>query len=91
VPVPTLAEAGYPDLEFRIFHGLLAPAGTPEPALRALEAGIVEVLRDPQLRATLTAQGWDVVGSSSREFAAFLDKELPKLGAAAKAAGVKAD
>jgi len=32
-----------------------------------------------------------IVGSGAREFAAFLDQELPKLTAAAKAAGVKAD
>lgn len=89
--VPTLAEAGYPDLEFRIWMGLMAPAGTPEPVLKALEAGIAEAMRDPALRASLTAQGWDIVGSGAREFAAFLDKELPKLGATAKAAGVKAD
>src|SRR5258708_22978770 len=32
--VPTLAEAGYPELEFRIWMGLMAPAGAPEPALK---------------------------------------------------------
>src|SRR5438067_1184484 len=89
--VPTLAEAGYPELEFRIWMGLMAPAGTPEPVLKAIEAGIAEAMRDPALRAALTAQGWDLVGSGAREFAAFLDTELPKLTAAAKAAGVKAD
>ena len=89
--VPTLAEAGYPELEFRIWMGLMAPAGTPEPVLKTIEAGIAEAMRDPALRAALTAQGWDIVGSGAREFAAFLDKELPKLTAAAKAAGVKAD
>jgi tripartite-type tricarboxylate transporter receptor subunit TctC len=89
--VPTLAEAGYPELEFRIWMGLMAPAGTPQPVLKAIEAGIAEAMRDPTLRAALTAQGWDLVGSGAREFAAFLDAELPKLTAAAKAAGVKAD
>ena len=89
--VPTLAEAGYPELEFRIWMGLMAPAGTPEPVLKTVEAGIAEAMRDSALRAALTAQGWDIVGSGAREFAAFLDKELPKLTAAAKAAGVKAD
>src|SRR2546425_4960815 len=87
--VPTLAEAGYPELEFRIWMGLMAPAGTPEPVLKAIEAGIGEAMRDPALRAALTAQGWDIVGSGAREFAAFLDQELPKLTAAARAAGVK--
>ena len=89
--VPTLAEAGYPALEFRIWMGLMAPAGTPEPALKTIEAGIAEAMRDPALRAALTAQGWEIVGSGAAEFAAFLDTELPKLTAAAKAAGVKAD
>jgi tripartite-type tricarboxylate transporter receptor subunit TctC len=69
----------------------MAPAGTPEPALKALEAGIAEILRDPALRAALVSQGWDLIGIGAREFAAFLDQELPKLGAAAKAAEVKAD
>jgi len=89
--VPTLAEAGFPEMDFRIWMGLLAPAGTPEPTMRALENGIAEIMRDPALRASLTAQGWDIVGGTAREFAVFLDGELPKLSAAARAAGVKAD
>ena len=89
--VPTLAEAGYPELEFRIWMGLMAPAGTPEAVLKTLESGIVEAMRDPSVRAALAAQGWDFVGHGAREFAAFLESELPKLTAAAKAAGVKAD
>ncbi len=89
--VPTLAEAGFQDMDFRIWMGLLAPAGTPETAIRAVETALAEILRDPALRATLTAQGWDIVGSFSRDFAGFLDGELPKLAAAAKTAGVKAD
>jgi tripartite-type tricarboxylate transporter receptor subunit TctC len=87
--VPTLAEAGYPGLEFRTWGAFLTRAGTPDAVLKRIDAGIAEVMRDPALRATLTAQGWDVVGNNSREFAAFLDTELPKLGAAARAAGVK--
>jgi len=89
--VPTLAEAGFPEMDFRIWMGLLAPAATPEATMRALEHGIAEIMRDPALRAGITAQGWDIVGGTSREFAAFLDGELPKLAAAARAAGVKAD
>ena len=89
--VPTLAEAGYPDMDFRIWMALLAPAGTPDPVMNRIEGGIAEIMKDPTLRATLTTQGWDIVGSSAKDFAAFLDTELPKLAAAARAAGVKAD
>lgn len=88
--VPTLTEAGFP-LDFRIWMGLLAPAGTPSDVVQRIEAGVAEAMKDPSLRTTLTAQGWDLVGAGSRDFASFLDVELPKLAAAAKAAGVKAD
>lgn len=89
--VPTLAESGFPDMDFRIWMALLAPAGTPGPVMNRIESGIAEIMRDPALRASLTTQGWDIVGSTAREFATFLDTELPKLAAAARAAGVKAD
>jgi len=89
--VPTLTESGFPDMDYRIWMGLLAPAGTPETAVRAIESAIAEVLHDSALRANLTGQGWDIVGGLSGDFAAFLDKELPKLAGAARAAGIKAD
>ena len=89
--VPTLAEAGYPDMDFRIWMALLAPAGTPDPVMNRIEGGIAEIMKDPTLRATLTTQGWDIVGSSAKDFATFLESELPKLATAARAAGVKAD
>src|SRR5205823_15059612 len=54
--VPTLAEVGYPVLEFRIWMGLMAPAGTPEPVLKTLESAIAEATRDPSVRAALAAQ-----------------------------------
>lgn len=89
--VPTLADAGFADLDFRIWVGLLAPAGTPEPIIREAESAIVQAMRAPATRSTLASQGWDVAGTTAREFSAFLDAELPKLAAAARAAGVKAD
>ena len=89
--VPTLSEAGYPDMDFRIWMALLAPAGTPATVMNRIEGGIAEIMKDPALRAMLTMQGWDIVGSSAKDFASFLDAELPKLDAAARAAGVKAD
>jgi tripartite-type tricarboxylate transporter receptor subunit TctC len=89
--VPTLAEAGFPDLDFRIWLGLMAPAGTPEPALKIIETAVVESLRDAAVRSSVVTQGWDVSGIGAREFATFLDAELPKLAEAARAAGVKAD
>src|SRR3989449_9375087 len=89
--VPTLAEAGYPELELRIWMGLMAPAGTPEPVLKVIEAGIAEAMGDPAPRAALTAPGWGGLRNGGRDVAAVLDKELPKLTAAARAAGGEAE
>ena len=89
--IPTFAEQGYPELDFRVWMGLMAPAGTPAPVVHKIEQGVLEALRQPAFRNTLASQGWDVIGKDSKDFATFLEVELPKLRDAAKAAGVKAD
>jgi tripartite-type tricarboxylate transporter receptor subunit TctC len=60
-------------------HTLLV-ASTPLGVAPAVYATLpFAAMRDPSVRKALAAQGWDFVGLGSREFAAFLDKELPKL------------
>ena len=89
--VPTLAEVGFPKVDFQVWVGLVAPAGTPEPILRRIESSIGQALSDPGLRATFATLGWEVPSASSRDFAALLEIELVRLGDAAREAGVKAD
>jgi tripartite-type tricarboxylate transporter receptor subunit TctC len=45
--VPTTAEAGLPDFQLGIWHGLYAPAGTPEAALDKLGAALQTAVADP--------------------------------------------
>ncbi len=45
--VPTTAEAGLPDFQLGIWHGLYAPAGTPQEALDKLEAALQTAVADP--------------------------------------------
>src|SRR5256884_2687096 len=45
--VPTLAEAGYPELEFRIWMGLMAPPGTPGPLPKTTQRPPPQPRRDP--------------------------------------------
>lgn len=45
--VPTTAEAGLPDFQLGIWHGLYAPAGTPEEALQKLNAALKVAVADP--------------------------------------------
>ena len=45
--VPTTAEAGLPEFQLGVWHGLYAPAGTPQPALDKLEAALQAAVADP--------------------------------------------
>ena len=46
--VPTIAESGFPGFDAIGWHGILAPAGTPEPVVMKLHAEIVKVLQVPE-------------------------------------------
>ena len=47
--VPTIAESGLPGYEQSAWHGLLAPAGTPEAIIAKLHAEVVRALRSPDV------------------------------------------
>ncbi|MBD0272454.1 MAG: tripartite tricarboxylate transporter substrate binding protein BugD [Acetobacteraceae bacterium] len=49
--LPTTAEAGFPDIAMSTWHGMYAPAGTPEPVQEALSAALRGALREERLRA----------------------------------------
>lgn len=55
--VPTVAEAGFPDLAIEIWHGLWAPAGTPPATVERLTAALQAALADPTVEATLVGLG----------------------------------
>jgi tripartite-type tricarboxylate transporter receptor subunit TctC len=90
--VPTIDEAA----EIRGFEagswlGLLAPAGTPRHIIDRLNKAAMQVVRAPEIRSRLIAQGAEPIGNSPAEFAAFLRADFEKNGAAAKQAGLKVD
>ena len=51
--VPTLAEAGVPDMAISLWTGLVAPAGTPAEIVALLNKAIVETLALPEVRTAL--------------------------------------
>ena len=76
--VPTVAEQGFPGFEALAWWGFFAPAGTPKPILDRMHAELVKVLKNPEARDKLSAQGMDVLASSPTELAKFLDGEMTK-------------
>ncbi|MDX3905848.1 MAG: tripartite tricarboxylate transporter substrate binding protein [Pigmentiphaga sp.] len=55
--VPTFAEAGVADYTISTWHGILAPAGTPADIVDQVNADVNALLRDPNVRKALEAQG----------------------------------
>ena len=73
--VPTVAEQGYKGFEMTQWYGLLAPAKWPREHIAKLEAEAVKAARSTLVKDKLSADTALAVGSSSAEFAAFIQSE----------------
>jgi tripartite-type tricarboxylate transporter receptor subunit TctC len=89
--VPTIAEQGYPGFETAGWFGIMVRAGTPKDIVNKLSAEIQRILRLPDVRERLAAQGAELVGNTPDEFLAHLKREMPKWDRAVKDSGAKAD
>jgi tripartite-type tricarboxylate transporter receptor subunit TctC len=89
--LPTVAESGYPGFEATTWYGLFGPAGMPPEVTAKVHEHVVRALQSKDVQDKLTPQGWDVIGSTSAQFAAFLAAEHEKWGRVVKAAGIKPD
>jgi tripartite-type tricarboxylate transporter receptor subunit TctC len=89
--LPTMIEAGVPDYAVTTFNGIVAPAGTPEPIIRQLNAAINEGLKAADVQASLRNAGAVSNPISPAEFAAFIAAEHRKWFDVAQAAGIRID
>jgi tripartite-type tricarboxylate transporter receptor subunit TctC len=87
--VPTIAEAGVPGFEVANWWGILAPAGTPQPALDRLYREITAILDSPETRKRFELEGAEVVRMKPPAFAAFVTQETEKWTRVVKEAGIK--
>jgi tripartite-type tricarboxylate transporter receptor subunit TctC len=78
--VPTMAEAGYPQLDSGAWMGLLAPAGTPAAVVGRLNAEVAKVLKDPELIKKLADQAVELSSSTPEQFGALVRSEHDKWG-----------
>ena len=78
--VPTLAEAGLPDVEASGWNGLFVPAGTPKAVVQRLYAETTAIMATPSFRAEALSLGYELGGEASDEFAAYIKAEVAKWG-----------
>lgn len=90
--VPTTLEIGMPELQFPMWYGILAPAGTPKEVVRKLYQATSAALSASDLRSLLMNQGVEPIGSRSpEEFAQFVRAEAKKWRDIVKISSVKVD
>ena len=91
--VPTMAEAGVPQLTFNAsdWTGILAPAGTHADLIGKLNMAVNEGLKSADVKAGLVKLGWQAQISTQAEFAAFLAADAEKWPPIVRASGLKGD
>src|SRR5262245_12063022 len=87
---PTMAEAGYPDVDSEfVWFGLAAPAKTPAPVIRSLHDIFAKAVAAPDVKDKLAAQGISVGASMPAELVARIKSNTAKFGPIVKASGAK--
>lgn len=89
--VPTMAEAGVPDMQVSIWTGIFAPPKLPPDLLAKLQAASAEALADPETRKRLRALSIETRAMTGADFSAFMARDSEKWAAVAKAADLKID
>jgi len=91
VEIPTYGEQGYPSVDFNLWHGMIGPKGIRSDIVGRLNAGLDAVLKSPEVRDRLAADGVIAVGGSSDAFMATLRTEVRRWQDFIQRTGIKLD
>ena len=87
--VPTLAEAGVPDVLGGTYLAMMAPAGTPAPIVKKLEAACQQIARTEDFKARMKDLAATPVGSSADQLTAQMKVEVARWTGVVKEANIK--
>ncbi len=87
--VPTMAEAGYPEIVGDSWVGVLTPAGTPKEVISLLQREIAKIIAVPDMQARLAELGYDPVASTPDAFGARIKTEIATWARVIRAAHIK--
>jgi tripartite-type tricarboxylate transporter receptor subunit TctC len=87
--VPSVVEAGSPDLVVTSWQAVAAPAKTPREVVARLHDATVKALRSKDVLDRMTQLGFDVVANSPDEFGAFMKAEVERWTKAVERGGIK--
>ena len=87
---PTMAEAGFPDMDGDGWIGMFVPAGTPKDIIALLHGDVVKIMALPEVKEQLATLGFSPVADTPGQFDAQLRFELEKWGKVIRAANLAA-
>ncbi|MFL5097260.1 MAG: Bug family tripartite tricarboxylate transporter substrate binding protein [Xanthobacteraceae bacterium] len=87
--VPTVAEAGLPDLEFGSWNGLHVPTGTPKPIIEKLNGAVAKARNLADVQTRMRDVGLEPEGGTPAEFGEFVRRDVERWGRIVKETGVK--
>lgn len=86
--VPTMAEAGLPELVTGSMQGVVLPARTPKPIVDRWHTDVAKIVALPEIRDRLIGFGLEPVANTPQEFEAWIKAEIEKWGEAMQAAKI---
>jgi tripartite-type tricarboxylate transporter receptor subunit TctC len=89
--VPTMAEAGVPDMEVPVWTAFFAPAKTPPAIVARLQKETARAVQSAEVREHFSKMGLLPVGGSSEDLGRQVERDIAKWTAVAKAANIKND
>jgi tripartite-type tricarboxylate transporter receptor subunit TctC len=89
--LPTMAEAGVPDMEVPVWTAFFAPAKTPAAVVARLQKEVARVVQTAEVKERFAGMGLDPVGGSSEDLGRRVASDIEKWTAVAKAANIKND
>jgi tripartite-type tricarboxylate transporter receptor subunit TctC len=77
--IPTMAEAGYPDLSLLMWHGMVGPPGLPVPIVKRLNAEFIKAAQSPDIARIIAQQATDVMVMQPDQFAGMIASDTARL------------
>ncbi|MEG0447738.1 MAG: tripartite tricarboxylate transporter substrate binding protein [Comamonas sp.] len=89
--VPTVAEQGIQSFALEQWHGLLAPATTPDAVVAHLNETLNQILSVPEMQQALTQQGYTLLKQTPGQFAQQIQADMDRYAAVTHSLGLKVD
>ncbi len=89
--VPIMEDTGITKYEDEIFYGLVAPAKTPQPAIKQVSDLLQAAMKTAEVRAKFAQLGMFMAGNCGASFGEFLRNTVAKYERVIQQAGIKAN